>query len=103
MKNPACKESVQSSAFRRQHAVVRVSAIMYILPGYRGTYIWGVCTFGALQPAANFSNKRRGTYFRRGTYLRGLTAFRYFESVGTLIVMTDRFVQLLSKSALSVL
>ena len=37
MKHPARKESVQSSAFRTQHAVVHVSAIMQILPGYRGT------------------------------------------------------------------
>ena len=45
---------------------------MHILPGYRGTYIWGVCTFGALQPTANFRKKWRGTYFRRGTYLVAL-------------------------------
>ena len=39
----SCKEEiVQSSAFRRLHAVVHVSAIMHILPGYRGTYIWGM-------------------------------------------------------------
>ena len=25
------------------------------IPAYRGTYIWGVCTFGALQPTADFS------------------------------------------------
>ena len=48
---------------------------MYILSGYRGTYIRGVCTFGALQPTANFSKNWRGTYFRRGTYLRGFTVF----------------------------
>ena len=41
MKNPARKKSVQSGDFRRKHAVVHVSAIMHILPGYRGTYIWG--------------------------------------------------------------
>ena len=41
MKNPARKESVQSSAFRTQHAVVHVSATLCILPGYRGTYIRG--------------------------------------------------------------
>ena len=46
---------------------------MHLLPGYRGTYIWGVCTFGALQPTANFRKKWRGTYFWRGTYLRGFT------------------------------
>ena len=33
----------------------------------------GVCTFGALQPTVNFSKNWRGTYFRRGTYLRGFT------------------------------
>ena len=33
----------------------------------------GVCTFGALQQTANFCKKWRGTYFRRGTYLRGFT------------------------------
>ena len=37
--------------------------------GYRGDYIRGVCTFGALQPTANFSKNWRCTYFRRGTYL----------------------------------
>ena len=51
------KKSVQSGDFRRKHAVVHVSAIMHILSGYRGTYIWGVCTFGALQPTANFRKK----------------------------------------------
>ena len=50
-------KSVQSGDFRRKRAVVHVSAIMHILPGYRGTYIWGVCTFGALQPTANFRKK----------------------------------------------
>ena len=41
MKNPARRESAQSSAFRRQHTVVHVLAIMHILRRYRGTYIWG--------------------------------------------------------------
>ena len=36
--NPARKKSAQSSAFRRQHAVVHVSAIMHILRGYMATY-----------------------------------------------------------------
>ena len=31
----ARKESIQSSAFLKQHAVVHVSVIMHILPGYR--------------------------------------------------------------------
>ena len=48
MKNPARKKSVQSGDFRRKHAVVHVSAIMHILPEYRGTYIWGVCTLLAV-------------------------------------------------------
>ena len=33
---------------------MHVSAVMHIL-AYRGTYIWCVCSFGALQPTANFS------------------------------------------------
>ena len=33
--------------------------------------LFGVCTFGVLQPTANFSKNWMGTYFRRGTYLRG--------------------------------
>ena len=61
VKNPARKESVQSSAYRRQHTFLHVSVIMHILPGYRGTYIRRVCTFGALQPGANFSKSWRGT------------------------------------------
>ena len=46
VKNPARKESVQSSTFRTQHAVVHVSAIMHILPGYRGTYNRGYVLSG---------------------------------------------------------
>ena len=52
---------------------MQVSASVDILPGHRGTYIRGVCTFGALQRTAIFCKKWRGTYFRRGTYLRGFT------------------------------
>ena len=37
----------------------------------QGALILGVCTSGALQPTANFSEKCRSTYFRRSTYLRG--------------------------------
>ena len=70
--NPARKSSVQFSAFRRQNAVVHVSTIMHILQDI-GVLIFGVWTFGALHPAANFSKNWRGTYFRRGTYLRGFT------------------------------
>ena len=51
----SCKEdSVQSSAFRRKHAVVHVLAIScghtFRIQGY--LYLV-VCTFGALQPTAN--------------------------------------------------
>ena len=49
MQNPARKEpftNFQSSAFRRQHTVVHVSAIMLILPGYSGTYIRGYALSG---------------------------------------------------------
>ena len=60
---------------------MHVSAIIHILPGYRGTYIWGVCTFGALQPIANFRKTWTGTYFRRGTYLRGFTIFPNIHSL----------------------
>ena len=67
MKNPARKESLQHSAFRRQHAVVHVSAIMHILPGYRGTFIrgggGGGCIFGALQLTSYFSKKGRVLIF----------------------------------------
>ena len=41
----------------------------------------GVSTFGALQPTANFNKNWRGTYFRRGTYLRGFTVIRYTYNV----------------------
>ena len=75
MKNTARKASIQSSAFRRQHAVVHVSAIMHILPGYRGTYIRGVCTFGALQPTANFS-QNEGVLIFGGVLIYGV--LRYF-------------------------
>ena len=37
------------------------------------TGVWGVCTFGAFQPTAKFSKTIKGTYFWRGTYLRGFT------------------------------
>ena len=75
MKNPARKKSVQSGDFRRKHAVVHVSAIMHILPGYRGTYIWGGMYFRGIAAGSKFQEKMKGTYFRRGTYLRGFTVF----------------------------
>ena len=49
MKNPARKKSVETSAFRRKHAVVHASAIVHILPGYRGTYTVILQIFGALK------------------------------------------------------
>ena len=76
MKNPPRKKSVQSGAFRRKHAVVHVSAIMHILPGYRGTYIWGGgggMYFRGIAADNKFQEKMKGTYFQRGTYLRGFT------------------------------
>ena len=38
------KKSIRSSAFCRRYAAVHVSASIHALPGYWGTYIWGVCT-----------------------------------------------------------
>ena len=49
----------------RQHAVVHVSAIAHLLPGYRGTYNWGVCTFGALQSTAILQYCKRRNIRRR--------------------------------------
>ena len=53
----------------------------------------GVCTFGALQPTANFKNWR-GTYFRRGTYLRGFTVWGK-EGIGCLYFLCVYAVQVL--------
>ena len=39
--NPARKKSLQSCAFRKHCAVMHVSAIVDVLPGYRGTFFWG--------------------------------------------------------------
>ena len=53
---------------------MHVSAIMHILPGYMGTYILGVCTFGALQPTANFrkfQEKMKGYLFSEGYLFTG--------------------------------
>ena len=63
-------ENLKSSAFRRKHAVVHVLAIVHILPGYRGTYL-GVCTFGVLQPTANFKGKNEGYLFSEGYLFTG--------------------------------
>ena len=51
----------------------------------------GVCTFGALRPAANFCKKWRGTYFRRGTYLRDFTVFSYFRTFEKVLNMKIPF------------
>ena len=65
-------ENLKSSAFRRKHAVVHVSAIGHILPGYRGTYL-GYVLSGYCSRQQISGEKMKGTYFRRGTYLRGFT------------------------------
>ena len=75
----SCKEGVCSiQCFCTQHAVVHVSVIMHILPGYRGTYIWGVCTFGVLQPTANFSKNWRVLIFG-GVLIYGV--LRYLDRI----------------------
>ena len=74
MKNPARKESVQFSAFRRQHAVVHVSAIMYILPGYRGTYIWGYVLSGHCS-RQQFSVKTEGVLNFGGVLIYGVLRY----------------------------
>ena len=52
---------------------MHVSAIVdiHVLPGYRGTYIWGVCAFGALGPTANFCKKMKGYLFSEGYLFTG--------------------------------
>ena len=47
---------------------------MHILPGYR-VLIFGVCIFEYCS-RQQISGKNEGTYFRRGTYLRGFTVNR---------------------------
>ena len=50
---------------------MHVSAIVdiHVLPGYRGTYIWGVCAFGALGPTANFCKKNEGVLIFGGVLI----------------------------------
>ena len=74
MKNTARKASVQSSAFRRQHAFVHVSAIMHILPGYRGTYIrgrGGGMYFRGIAADSKFQSKMKGHLFLEGYLFTG--------------------------------
>ena len=62
VKNPARKKSVQASAFRRKPAVVHVSAIMHIPPGYRVLYLGYVLSGHCSRQ--QISEKMRGTYLR---------------------------------------
>ena len=75
MKNTARKASVQSSAFRRQHAVVHViSAVMHILPGYRGTYIrggGGGMYFRGIAADSKFQSKMKRYLFSEGYLFTG--------------------------------
>ena len=72
MKNPARKKSVQSGDFRRKHAaVVHVSAIMHILPGYRGTYIWGYVLSGHCS-RQQISGKKEGVLIFGGVLIYGV-------------------------------
>ena len=76
----SCKEGVCSiRCFRRQKAFVHVSAIMHLRPGHRGTCIWGggVCTFGALQPTANFGKKMKEYLFSEGYLFTGFYSNLY--------------------------
>ena len=67
MKNPARKKS---GASRRKHAVVHVSAIMHILPGYSGTYIWGYVLSGHCS-RQQISGKNEGYLFSEGYLFTG--------------------------------
>ena len=68
--NPARKRSVQPCSFGRKHAVVHVSAIMHILPGYRGTYIWGYVLSGHCS-RQQISGKNEGYLFLEGYLCTG--------------------------------
>ena len=70
MKNPARKKSVQSGDFRIKHAVAHVSAIMHMLPGYRGTYIWGYVLSGHCS-RQQISGKNEGYLFSEGYLFTG--------------------------------
>ena len=52
---------------------MHISAVVDILPGNRGTYIWGGMYFWGIAADSKFLKKMKGTYFRRGIYLRGFT------------------------------
>ena len=65
MKNPARKTSVQSSAFRRKHAVVHVSAIIHILSGYR-VLIFGRYVLSGHCSQQQISVKNEGYLFSEG-------------------------------------
>ena len=83
MKNPARKKSVQSGDFRRKHAVVHVSAIMHILPGYRGTYIWGSMYFRGIAADSKFQEKMKGYLFSEGYLFTGFYGIVGLEPSGT--------------------
>ena len=69
MKNPARKKSVQSGDFRRKHAVVHVSAIMHILPGYRVLIFGGY--FRGIAADSKFQEKMKGYLFSEGYLFTG--------------------------------
>ena len=74
MKDPARKKSVQSGDFRRKHAVVHISVIMHILPGYSGTYIWGGgggMYFRGIAADSKFQEKMKGYLFSEGYLFTG--------------------------------
>ena len=77
MKNPARKESVQSSAFRRKHAVVHVSVIMHILPGYRVLKFGGYVLSGYCN-RQQISVKTEGVLIFGGVLIYGV--LRYCSS-----------------------
>ena len=72
----SCKEEVCSILFSVDNALLCMFQQLWTNFQDIGVLIFGgLCTFGALRPTANFCKKWRGTYFRRGTYLRGFTVF----------------------------
>ena len=65
------KEEVCSTlCFLRKRAVVHGSAIMHILPGYRGTYIWGH-VFSEYCRRQQISRKNEGYLFSEGYLFTG--------------------------------
>ena len=72
---------------------MHVSAIVDILPGNRGTYIYifgGYVLLGHCS-RQQISEKMKGTYFRRGTYLRGFTATGLWLATLTLRLMINKY------------